>query len=199
VAQCLADRLKWPALADEILQNAAAKLGASEEAVRGSMETPPGLWARLMRERERYVLAVQAALAEACAEGSLVYHGLAGQFMLREVPGVLKVRLIAPLAMRVQALVTKNPGMTPEAAEEFIHNVDEERRRRVRLMYQADVEDPSFYDLTVNLRSLSLEAACGAIAEAASRPEYEVTDEVAARQKAFARACRQRLDACVTS
>jgi len=195
VAECLADRLGWPALADEILQGAAAKLGASEEVVRGSIDTPPGLWARAVRGRERYVVAVQTALAEACVQGSLVYHGLAGQFLLRGCPGVLRVRLIAPLEMRVQALLARNRGMTREAAEEFIDNVDRERRERARLLYDADVEDPAFYDLTVNLRSLSLEAACVAIAEAASQPEYRTTPEVEAGQKAFAEACRRRLDA----
>jgi len=199
VAECLADRLGCPALADEILQEAAEKLGASPDAVRGGIETPPGLWARLIRERERYVLAARAALSGACAQGSLVYHGLAGPFLLRGVPGVLKVRLIAPLEMRVQALVTKDPGMTPQAAEAFIHDVDQERGRRVRLLYDADVEEPAFYDLTVNLRALSLDAACAAIAEAASRPEYEITAEVAARQRAFAHACRERLDACLAA
>jgi cytidylate kinase len=199
VAECLAERLGVPALADEILQGAAAKIGASEEAVRGGLETPPGLWARMVREQERYVLAVQTALAEACLEGNLVYHGLAGQFLLRGLPGVLKVRLIAPLEMRVRALLAKNRGMTPDAAAEFIANVDQERKRRARLLYDADVEDPAFYDLTVNLRSLSLDAACAAIAEAAAQPEFRATAEFAARHKAFAEGCRRRLDACLVA
>jgi cytidylate kinase len=195
VAECLAERLGYPNLADEILQEAAAKLGVSEEALRGKLETSPGLWARLKREQDRYLLALQTALAEACVSGDLVYHGLAGQLLLRGVRGVVRVRLIAPLAKRIAALTGGQHRMPAKAAEEFIRNVDQERKRWVRLVYGVDVEDPSLYDLTVNLRSLSLDAACAAIGEAASQPQYEITAEVQAELEAFAIACHQRLEA----
>ncbi len=110
VAECLCERLGCPCIADEVLQTAAKKLQVSEEAVRGKFETAPGLWSRLSRERERYVLAVQTALAEACTRGDLVYHGLAGQFLLRGLPGVFRVRLIAPVAMRIGALRRRTTG-----------------------------------------------------------------------------------------
>lgn len=193
VAECLAERLGYPHLADEILQEAAAKLGVSEEALRVKLETSPGLWSRLKRERDLYLLALQTALAEACVEGDLVYHGLAGQLLLRGLRGVLRVRLIAPLEKRIAALTGGQHRMPAKAAEEFIRNVDQERRRWVRLVYGVDVEDPSLYDLTVNLRTLSLDAACVAIDEAASLPRYEITPDVQAELEAFASACHQRL------
>lgn len=197
VAECLADRLGCRCLADEVLQEAARKLGVTEDAVRGQFETAPGLWSRIRRERERYVLAVQAALAEACLDGTLVYHGLAGQFLLRGISAVLKIRLIAPLEMRMRALTRTHHRMSQRAAEEFIGSVDRERGRWVRLMFGVDVEDPALYDLTVNLRSLSLNAACAAIAEAADLEPYRVTDTVEAEHRVFAEACRHRLRAAM--
>jgi len=194
VAECLARRLGYPCLAREILQEAALELGVSEQALEENFETPPGLWPRLSRQRESYTLAVQAALAARCTDGRLVYHGLAGQFLLRGLRGVLRVRLLAPLAVRVEAL-TKHHRVSRHAAEEFIANVDEQRRRWVRSMYGADVEDPSLYDLTVRLGSLSVESACEAIAEAASQPAYQITADVKAELEAFARACEERLRA----
>lgn len=194
VAACLCERLECPCVADEVLQKAAKKLDVSEEAVRGKFETAPGLWSRLSRERERYVLAVQTALAEACAEGDLVYHGLAGQFLLRGLPGVFRVRLIAPLEARIASLRQANHAMSHRAAEDFIRTVDRERERRVQSMFGLDVEDPSLYDLTVNLRSLSLDSACAAIAEGAAQPQFRVTPEVRERHRAFAAECHRRLD-----
>jgi cytidylate kinase len=133
-------------------------------------------------------------LADRCVEGRLVYHGLAGQFLLKGLRGVLKVRLIAPLEMRIESLVQQHHRMSRSAAEEFIANVDEERRRWVKVMYGEDVEDPSHYDLTVKLRALSLDTGCLAIAEAAAQPEFEVTEEVKEELAAFAAKCRQELD-----
>ena len=192
-AECLAQVLGYPCVGREILQEAARKMGVPVEDLSGKLEARPSLFARLTQERKRYLLAVQTALAEHCATGNLAYHGLAGQFLLRGLPGVLAARLIAPLEMRVRALMSAHQDMTRKAAEDFIHNVDEERRRWVKLVYGADVEDPSLYDLTVNLECISLETACVIIAEAAAQPQYEVTDDVKAGLEAFAAACRKRL------
>ena len=87
-----------------------------------------------------------------------------------------------------------NHRMSRHAAEDFIRNVDHDRERRVRSMYGVDVEDPSLYDLTVNLRSLSLDSSCAAIAEAAAQPAFRVTDEGQGAPQAFAAECRQRLE-----
>ena len=194
VAECLADELGYPCLAREILRRAARNLGASEDVLQAKFEATPGLWARRSRDREQYVLAVQTALAEACLDGNLVYHGLAGQFLLRDLPGVLRVRLIAPMEFRVRMLMDSRHRISEKAAADFIHNVDQDRKRWVKLSYGVDVADPSLYDLTVNLRSLSLDTACTVISEAASQPTYEATEDLKARIAVYASTCRRRLD-----
>lgn len=192
-AECLAGMLGYPSLGREILQLAARKVGVPVEDLTGKLEAPPSLFARLTQERKNYLLAVQTALAEHCTTGDLVYHGLSGQFLLRDLPGVLAVRLVAPLEMRVQALTSSHHGMSTKAAEDFIRSVDEDRRRWVKMMYGADVEDTSLYDLTVNLASISFETACVIIAEAANQPQYKVTADVRKKLEDFATECRERL------
>ncbi|NIU74122.1 MAG: cytidylate kinase-like family protein, partial [Gammaproteobacteria bacterium] len=155
VAECLANELGYHCVAREIVRGAARRIGVSEDAVKEKFETAPGLWSQLFRERKLYVAAVQTALADRCVEGNLVYHGLAGQFLLRGLPGVLRVRLVAPLEFRIRALLSERDHLSREAAEKFIDNIDQERSRRVRRMYDMDVEDPALYDLTVNLRIMS--------------------------------------------
>jgi cytidylate kinase len=192
-AECLARLLEYPCVGRKILQQAARKVGVPVEDLSGKLEAPPSLFARLTQERKKYLAAVQVALAEHCLTGQLVYHGLAGQFLLRDLPGVLSARLIASLEMRVQTLKSSHHGMTQKSAEEFIQNVDEERRRWVKLMYGADVEDPSLYDITVNLDAISLDTACVIIAEAAAQPQYEVTTDVKRRLETFYSECREQL------
>lgn len=193
LAGCLADRLGYPTLGREVLQEAAEAMGVSEDVFREKFEATPGLWARLTREREKYTLAVQTALAEWCTRGDLVYHGLSGQFLLKDLPGVLRVRLVAPMEMRIRAFMDTHPLMSHSEAESFIRGVDQDRSRWCRLMYGADVTDPSHYDMTVNLKRLSLESACGAIAEAVSQPRFQMTVETEAELFAFSARCRERL------
>jgi cytidylate kinase len=199
VAQCLAARLQYPCVGREVLQEAAAALGASEETVLHKLQTPPGPWDLLKGERTAYVVAVQAALASQCLGGNLVYHGLAGQLLLRDVPGVLRVRLIAPLAARVQAVLAQHAHTHHAAAERYIRKVDQRRRRWVRVMYGADLTDTTLYELTINLESITLDTACVTIAELAGQPQYEVTDERRRQFADFAAACRRRRDEMVGS
>jgi cytidylate kinase len=193
VAECLARTLDYPLVGREVLQDAAEKLGVSAEDLQGRFETTPGLWARLTKQREKYLLAVQSALAEWCTRGDLVYHGVAGQFLLKDLPGVLRVLILAPMEMRVENLLETHSRLTRDQIRDFIRKVDQERSRWVRVMYGADVQDPSLYDLTVNLRRISLPSACVTIAEAARQPRFEITDDVEGELFAFAAACRRRL------
>jgi cytidylate kinase len=195
VAECLAKRLGYPCVAREVLQEAADALGASEEKVRRKLITPPGPWDVITRERHAYVVAVQSALASRCVGGNLIYHGLSGQLLLRDLPGVLRVRLVAPMPLRVQAIVGLHAHTTHEAAERFIRKVDRERRRWVRRMYGADLADTSLYELTINLESISLETACLMIGTLARHPPYETTDAMLARIDEFATTSRRHLQA----
>jgi cytidylate kinase len=193
LADCLSSSLGYPSVGREVLQEAAENVGTPEEVFRGKFETTPGLWGRLTKAREKYILAVQTSLAEWCTRGDLVYHGLSGHHLLKGLPGVLKVRLIAPLEMRVRALLETQPQMTASQAEAFIRDVDQDRARWVKVMYGADVTDPSIYDLTINLRTHTIESACETIAAAVDQPRFQITDEVEAEIFAFAAECRDRL------
>jgi cytidylate kinase len=199
VAECLAERLGYPCVGREVVQMAAATLGASEETVLHKLQAPPGPLDRVTGERQAYLVAVQAALASHCVSGTLVYHGLAGQLLLRDVPGVLRVRLIAPLAMRVQSLLSHHTHTTTDAAERYIRSVDRQRRRWVRRLYGVEVGDTSLYELTVNLESLTLATACVMIAELAGQPHYDVTPERRERLATFAAECRERVAAVTGS
>lgn len=193
LASCLADRLGYPMLGREVLLEAAESLGISEDTFRGKFEAAPSLWSRMTKDREKYILAVQTALAEWCTRGDLVYHGLSGQVLLKDIPGVLRVRLVAPLELRVRAFMESNPLLSHSQAVSFIESVDQDRLRWGQLMYGVDVTDTANYDLTVNLKQLSLDSACATIAEAAAQPRYQITDEMESEIFAFAAKCRENL------
>lgn len=193
LAECLSSRLGYPTVGREVLQEAAEALGASEEAFRGKFETTPGLWARMTHAREKYVLAMRTALVEWCTRGDLVYHGISGQHILKGLPGVLRIRLIAPMEMRIQALLETHHTMTHTQAEDFINDVDQDRARWVKVMYGAEVTDATLYDLTINLRTHTIESACETIATAVDQPRFQITDEVEAEIFAFAAECRDQL------
>lgn len=174
LAEWLATELDYPLVGREVLQAAAAQLGVPAGDVGEKMEEHPGRFGRKPLITKLYVAAVSAALAEHASGGSLVYHGLAGGFLLRGLPGVLRLRLIAPLDIRVQSLMSEH-RMSEEEAEAYIRDVDDGRARWVQGVYGQDIFDSSRYDMVLNLGSLSTPEAGEIVATAASRPEFEMT------------------------
>lgn len=192
LAECISASLDCPCIGREILIEASSNLGVPQQILAKKMEKGPRLWDRLTLERRIYVIAVQAALAEHILSGNLVYHGLAGHMLLRDLPSVLRIRLIAPLEVRIRA-VMEQQKLSRQTAEHYIHDVDEERLRWSKFIYDVDVRDPRLYDLMINLEGISIQTACSAILEIVKKPEFLVTDSVRKQFADFALACRVKV------
>ena len=191
-AKCLAANLGYPVLGREVLVEAAARLGVPEEVLREKIQTSAGLFEKLTADRHIYLVALQSALADQCVSGNLIYHGNAGHFLLKDVPNVLRVRLIAPMAMRVRA-VMEQQGLSAEAAEEYIRYVDQERVEWTKFVYGVDWRDPRNYDIIINLRKVTLESACAMVTGVVKLPAYATTEEVKKKLRDFALACKVKV------
>lgn len=175
LARCLAERLGYPLLGREVLQDAAAELGVPAMDLADKMQDLPRFFDRSRTLRKTYIAAVQAKLAEHAATGQLIYHGLAGGFLLKDVPGVLCCRLIAPLSMRVRTIMDTH-DMDEASAEAYIRDVDDARARWVKTMYGLDILDPVNYDMVLNLGTFSISEACKVVTRAARAPEFEISE-----------------------
>jgi cytidylate kinase len=192
LATCLSGQLGYPLLGREVLQEAANELGVPAKDVGEKMEESPGRFGRTPLITKLYVAAVTEALTEHARDGNLVYHGLAGGLLLRDLPGVLKIRLIAPMSYRIQALMDSH-GMEEQGAEAYIHEVDEARYQWVKNVYGENNTDPSLYDMVLNLGSFSIPEACEVVKSAASRPEFEMNPKRMKALEDFRLACQVRL------
>lgn len=182
LAERVARRLAYRCISREVLVEAAAKFGVPELKLSEYLEKMPGFWERLTTSRRLYLLFIQAAMCEFALQGRVVYHGQAGQQLLQGIDHVLKVRLIAPLEYRIKAAMERQ-GLSREAAARFIRQVDEERLRRMRYLFDIDWRDPTLYDVVVNLAQMRLETAADVVISLAQGAEYQPTP---ASEKALA-------------
>jgi cytidylate kinase len=109
--------------------------------------------------------------------GDLVYHGFAGHLLLRDVPSVLKVRILARIEDRIQEVV-KRDGVSEDEARERIAKADDERRKWSHRLYRVDPGDVSLYDIVLRIGPMTVGDAVGAIALAARLPAFQTTPEV---------------------
>jgi len=78
------------------------------------------------------------------------------------VAAVLRVRIIAPIEMRL-AMVQKRLKLTGNGALDYIQKMDEGRRKWTQFLYGVDWEDPALYDLVLNLEHMDIAEACDVI------------------------------------
>ena len=174
LATCLAANLGYRLLSREVLVTAAAQYGVSEDDLVSGMEHAPSLIDRFRVDRQLYLAAVTAALCRAARDDDVVYHGNAGHMLLAGVDHVLRVRVIAPMQLRVEKAISAH-GFDRTEAEDYIRRKDSERVAWTRFLYGVEWREPWLYDLVVNLENLQLEAVCQAIACLVERPRFQCT------------------------
>lgn len=177
VAELLAERLGYTCVSREILLNASEEFNIPEIKLKRAIHDSPSILERFTRGKERYVTYIRAALLKYARTGNVVYHGLAGHFLLQEVPRVLKVRIIADIEDRVAEEVRRE-GVSTDKARELIDRDDQERRKWSLHLYGADPWDPALYDLVLHVKSTTVEGAVSLIGFIAGLPGFQITPRV---------------------
>ena len=109
IARRVAERLRLRLVGRELITRAAKEAGAPEVALAeidelGLLGVKPNAAAlRLYREK------VAAVIHELAAEGDVLVVGRAGQVILADQPGVLRVRVTAPHEMRLAQVQARLP------------------------------------------------------------------------------------------
>jgi cytidylate kinase len=192
LANSLSEKLGISAISREILKEASLQFGVSEAALNQQLEKTKGLVHGPSPERTLYMAAIQLVLAEHAEQGSFIYHGHAGHFLLRGIPHLLNVRIIAPLKYRAQNLM-KLRNISFQEAAKMIERMDEDRIKWTRFLYNVDWRDPALYHLVINLEYMSLDTASEIIISTLNQPEFRDTVETQKMVKDFALATRVKV------
>ncbi|MBM3880609.1 MAG: cytidylate kinase-like family protein [Verrucomicrobia bacterium] len=191
LAECLARRLNYRCIDRDVVTQRTSIRTISPDELFGALETAPAAVSTLNHRRYIYLALVQAALLEELSKGNAVYHGLAGHLLLQGGLTVFRVRVIAPLDFRLREAQQRLNLSRPEALA-HIRKVDDQRSKWTRYLYGVDWEDPSLYDLVVNLQHLSVEQACRLVAAMIKEGAFEFTADRQASMGDFILASRVR-------
>lgn len=181
IGMAVAQRLGYRYVDQELISEAARRYGLLEEKLAHLDETKPSLFERFDAETRRYITAIQTALYEFAEGDNVVLMGRGGQWLLRGIPHVLRVRVIAPLDLRIDRLVRKmseqvGQGVHPRTVTEMVRRDDSERSARMRYLFEVDLASPALYDLVANTLQLSFEAVVEMISTLVGRPESASTE-----------------------
>ncbi|HEX5004863.1 MAG TPA: cytidylate kinase-like family protein [Gemmatimonadales bacterium] len=189
VAGHAADALGWKVVDNDFVARVAARAGLSEATVAERDERAPGFREWLVRalsraapellaptgqsapaelEEAALVKVTEAVVADLAAEGRVVLVGRAAPAVLARKDDALHVRVVAPRADRIRAVMARH-RLDPAAAERLMDETDGNRQRYHREYYDRDWADPAHFHLVVNTGLLGYDGAGAVIIDHARR------------------------------
>jgi cytidylate kinase len=123
-----------------------------------------------------YMVLMRKALLEEIRHDYVVYHGYSSHLLLPAFRHFVRVRIEAPLEMRV-TMTMQRLSCDEEKAREYITNADDHRVKWARFMYAHDIRDTMLYDLILNLDRVTLKAACGILECIMAAKDFQASPE----------------------
>ena len=176
IAERVAERLGYECLARETLLEASKEYNVPEVKLAKAIHDAPSILDRFTGGRDRFVAYFQAALTDHVKKDNVVYHGLAGHFLLKNIPHVVKVRIIADLDYRISVLM-KLDKVTREEARHKLEMEDESRNKWSRAVFGMDQTDPCLYDTLIHIHKITVDNAVDIICQLAATKNFKTTSK----------------------
>jgi cytidylate kinase len=158
-----------------------------------ALEDPPSFFERFTKMKKIYIDYIQAALINNLKSDNIVYHGLAGHFFVKDIPHVLKVRIIADMEYRIK-FVMERDKLTRNKAIEFLKKIDNSRREWGQHLYKLNIEDPIHYDIVINTEIMSSEVAANTICEMVTLEKFQTTPASQNKMDNLASSLQNKID-----
>ena len=191
IAEKVSALLGYECISREAIIEAAKEFNIPEAKLVRAVHNAPSMFNRFTHGKERYIAYVQAALTERVKKDNIVYHGLAGHFLLQGIDHVLKVRITADLTYRTK-IVMERDNVSEKEALNILMKDDNERKKWSRTLYGIDTTDSSLYDLVIHIDRITVEDAVNIIAEIANLKDFRTSEKSRRAIENLALACKVR-------
>ena len=115
---------------------------------------------------DAYHAAIREVMLAYARLGAYILVGRAGQTILKGVPGVVHIRIVAPLDIRI-ARIAAAQAIPEECAREQVLASDHFRQHYLKKYFHIDWNDPDLYDLVINTGRIPADLAAHQIGLAA--------------------------------
>jgi cytidylate kinase len=197
IGQAIAEQLKYDYIdRRRILDDMKAEGKQWEERAKYFDENYPNLWERYEWSFRGFVALNQSYFLDYALKDKVVIIGRGGNFLLKGIPFVLRVRVIAPIERRIEKVMEKERVNT-ENARWLIEKADHEMARAIYLIYGRDWDNPEEYERVFDTGIQSNDEIITAIKNALLEKEKSNTEK--ARKILQLRALATKIKAEITT
>ena len=176
LVDCLHERSGVRCISAEDLVKIVNRHGEIATRIVEKLATATSAYTQFSDLRWAYIVLMRQAMLEEIRHDNMVYHGYSSHLILPYLRHFVRVRIEAPLNMRVE-MTMQRLECNEEKAREYIHEEDDHRVKLARFMYAQDIRNTMLYDLTLNIGHMTLEAACGILEDLTKEPDFQATPE----------------------
>jgi cytidylate kinase len=174
VAAGLAARLGLEIIqSDTVANSIAERLGVEESAVLRYVTGSASLLQRWQIDRRKLFHYAAEEILRLAQQDNVLVKGWGVATLLRDLPGVISVRVCAPLDFRVRVLMDRLGTKDADAVREQIERYDAARTRTMRAYFNVEQEDPRLYHVVLNTQRLSIEACVKTVSELAQSARFQ--------------------------
>ena len=193
VAEKVAQELGYRCISRDVLLEVSDEFNVSEIKLTRAISESPSILERYTFGREKYIAYIQAAILEHLRKDNVVYHGFAGHFFVKDIPHVLKVRIIADMEKRIKCMMDREDVSSKEAAS-MVKQVDKDRRKWSRKLYGMDTWDSTLYDLVINIEKITVDDAVDAICNMVKLKPFQTTPDSQSQMDELALEARKKFE-----
>ena len=174
VAAGLAARLGLEIIQSDIVATTIAeRLGVDESAVLRYVNGSATLLERWQIDRRKLFHYAAEEILRLAQQGNVLIKGWGVATLLRDLPGVISVRVCAPMDFRVRVLMDRLGTKDANAVREQIARYDAARARTMRAYFNVEQEDARLYHIVLNTERLSIEACVKTVSELARSSRFQ--------------------------
>jgi cytidylate kinase len=177
IARSVADKLGYEFIAREAIFKEIRGYGQQWAKWGEEMDDhKPSMWERFDLSFAGFVALKESIMFQHATKNNVVLMGRGGNWMLKDVPYALRVRIMAPMEKRVENIVQKN-AIDKESAREMLQEADEERAAYLKAIYHKDWTKAKYYDVVFDTGNLSEDEVVTMIIDELKARDSKVTPE----------------------
>ena len=178
VAAGLAARSNRKVVYQEIIEPLANKMRLRKSHVERFLEGKSGIWERLTTDRTSLSIFTADETFRFLRDGSTaVIRGWGAAHLLKDVPHVVRVRVCAPLEMRVTRIMQRLATENRAAIESEIQLSEEAHSAITRRHFGVNWKDAEHYDLVLCTERLTVDECIDEVEAIMKRPRFQETPE----------------------
>jgi cytidylate kinase len=170
IARGAAEQLDYEYVDKQKIEQALSQYGVPPPEVEKFDEKKPSFWNSFLLQKKRFLHSLEAVIYDFAKKGKVVIVGRGGQVLLRYLPGVVHVRVIAPFDVRLRRILAAEGG-DEKRASRILSQSDHDSAGFLRSFFEVDWGDQALYDLVINTDKLSAESGVKVIVDSVSSPQ----------------------------